>query len=194
MGTIHRKSIRACEIKAEYLAHYGMTVNVGGGQNDRWTGALNIDAKLSGIDFNTQPIPIQDCAAYVVVCEQVIEHLHNTTFFLSELNRILRIGGQLLISTENLASIPNRLASLFGIAPFSVQPICGEYVGGFKRGVFASTELPTNHPAYSGVLGHVRVLTAGQLSKLLSKAGFTIVGKRGFCGSHYILFDCRKIK
>jgi len=128
-----------------------------------------------------------------VVCEQVIEHLHNTTHFLSQLSKITKPGGRLLISTENLASWPNRLMLLFGKAPFSVQPVCGSYVGGWKKGVHTpECTLKESHPTFSGQRGHVRVLTKGQLKTLLEKAGFHIESTHSYGLNHYILFHCVK--
>lgn len=51
---------------------------------------------------------------------QVIEHLNNTDMFLEEIYRILKPGGYVIISTENLASWHNIFALLLGYMPFSL--------------------------------------------------------------------------
>src|SRR5208337_284277 len=100
---IHSWGISRCEKKAMQLARRipGSGINVGSGESNHWPNLARCDAKLGNADFNTQPLPFLNNAFNLVVCEQVIEHLHNTTYFLSELYRILKIGGSLLLSTEN---------------------------------------------------------------------------------------------
>src|SRR5271157_5549639 len=191
---VHSCGIARCERKATQLACRipGSGVNVGSGESSRWSGLARCDARLGTADFNTRPLPFSDNAFSLVVCEQVIEHLHNTTFFISELYRILKIGGSLLLSTENLASWPNRLALLLGFAPFSCQPVCGRYIGGFKQGQLDCAGFAANHPSFSGVTGHVRVLTAEQLKRLLQTVGFKIRAQYNFIFGHYILIEATK--
>lgn len=190
--------IKSCEKKAQSIAATipitTRPVNVGGGiNNPRWPNARVIDALIDDeIDFNTKQLWYDDNEIELAICEQVIEHLHNTDHFLNELYRVIKPGGHLLISTENLASIPNLFAMILQRAPFSTQPICGRYVGGWKSGTAAKNNLPKNHPAYSGVSGHVRVLTCGQLKEMLSEAGFQIMSKHGYSGNHYILIHAIK--
>jgi SAM-dependent methyltransferase len=170
-------------------------LNVGGGRESvRWLCAESTDYLRDGdTDFNTKPLPWPDAFADLVVCEQVIEHLHNTTWFLSELYRVTQPGGHLLLSTENLASLPNIFALCCQRAPFSTQAVCGQFVGGWRDGEAGyGIECVPNHPAFAGVRGHVRVMTTGQLKTLLQQAGFTILKKYGFGFNHYILVHCRK--
>ena len=196
MNHLHKYFIEACMAKTELLAVSSeKTYNIGSGFNWRWPSAKRFDVRLDGVDYNTDPIPCKDGEAEVIICEQVIEHLHNTTWFISELFRICAPGGQLLISTENLASWPNLVAMMLSIAPFSTQPICGEYIGGWKKGkIHGSYHVGINHPIYSGISGHVRVMTSNQLKHLLERAGFSVKGSYSFGFGHYILFDCQKPK
>jgi SAM-dependent methyltransferase len=194
---VRKHSIVACEETALKIAASLGNVehaNIGGGPSARWPRSSNIDPMHDpDLDFNTKPIPFESGQFPLVICEQVIEHLHNTTFFLSELNRILRPGGHLLLSTENLSSIPNICALLLGMAPFSTQAICGEMIGGIKKlAVTPDCKFPTNHPCFSGVRGHVRVMTNGQIKILLQKAGFRIQKHYRFGFNHYVLFHCVK--
>lgn len=192
--------INGCEAAALDIASRmilnGPILNVGGGVNGRWRNAECVDAMHDPeLDFNTKPLPVETKSLGLVVCEQVIEHLHNTTFFLSELFRVLRVRGQLLISTENLVSLPNLFAMLCQRAPFSTQAVCGQFVGGWKHGPagdnFGAGTNPS-HPAFAGVRGHVRVMTVGQIFRLLTDAGFEVIEKRGFGFNHYVLFHCLK--
>lgn len=102
-------------------------------------------------------------------------------------------GGHLLLSTENLASIPNIFALLLQRAPFSTQALCGKFIGGWKDGPAGEEDkVVNNHPTYAGVHGHVRVMTTGQLQSLLLHNGFDIKSKHGYGGNHYILFHATK--
>lgn len=190
-----RHGITACEKKAEAIAseRRGTLVNIGGGvTSSRWYNIPKCDAKIDGLDFNTHRLPYPDNQYGVVVCEQVIEHLHNTTWFLTELYRILKPCGKLLLATENLGSLPNIFALLLGVAPFSTQPCCGKYRGGWKQGTADNHGLAKNHPCYSGVTGHVRVMTTKQLRELLVESGFIVQAVHGFSFRHYILIEATK--
>lgn len=193
-----RYGINACERKAQQLAleccSRGPVANIGGIESERWPNALVADARRDAeLDFNTKSLPFESQSIDLAVCEQVIEHLHNTTWFLRELHRILMPGGVLILSTENLASIPNLFALLCRRAPFSTQHLCGRFVGGWKDGPAESDPVPPEcHPTYSGREGHVRVMTSRQLSILLEEVGFTIRSRHGFAGGHYVLFEAQR--
>jgi SAM-dependent methyltransferase len=59
----------------------------------------------------------------VVSSNQVFEHLCDTDVFLSETYRLLRPGGFIILSTENLASWHNIFALLMGWQAFSLTPV-----------------------------------------------------------------------
>jgi len=170
----------------------GRAINIGGGTHcNMETCDFLLDEDL---DFNTSQLPYAE-EFDVVVCEQVIEHLHNTSWFVHELHRILKPKGCLLLATENLASIPNLFALLMGKAPFSTQSVCGRFLGGFRPIEPSGIGVPPhneNHPAFSGVKGHVRVMTTLQLLQLMEMSGFRIIDKRGFGFNHYILVQAEK--
>lgn len=58
-----------------------------------------------------------------VFAGEVIEHLFDTNKFLKEINRVLKPGGVLIITTPNLAHFPDRLRFLFGKNPTNISPI-----------------------------------------------------------------------
>jgi SAM-dependent methyltransferase len=194
---VRNLGINGCEAKAQQLAsrmNCCLMANVGGGRNTRWPNAVCTDAMhVRELDFNTRPLPFTTKSLDLVVCEQVIEHLHNTTWFLRELFRITKPGGNLLLSTENLASLPNIFALACQRAPFSTQALCGQFLGGWKDGPAGYGDgVEWNHPTYAGVHGHVRVMTVGQLKAVVRNAGFTILGKWGFGGNHYVILHATR--
>jgi SAM-dependent methyltransferase len=68
-------------------------------------------------------LPYEDESIDAVVSNQVIEHLYDTDRFLAEARRVLRRGGVLVTSTENLASWHNLAALLLGWQPFSLTNV-----------------------------------------------------------------------
>lgn len=55
----------------------------------------------------------------VIHANQVIEHIHNSDNFISEIRRVLKPGGYTVISTENASSWCNIFASVMGWQIFS---------------------------------------------------------------------------
>jgi len=55
-------------------------------------------------------LPVEDGWADLVVCEEGIEHLPDQLAALEELNRILKPGGRLVITTPNLSNLRSRLS------------------------------------------------------------------------------------
>lgn len=78
---------------------------------------LGFEARIA--DFNN-PLPFADAEFNLISSLEVIEHVEKAEQFISEMYRILRPGGYLLISTPNYAFVGVRLKMLFG------KPIPGE--------------------------------------------------------------------
>ena len=81
------------------------------------------DAEKRGVKTYTvqadrEKWPINDESVDCVVSNQVVEHLSDLDFFFSEAARVLKPGGYIISSTNNLSSWHNIGALLFGWAPF----------------------------------------------------------------------------
>ena len=115
---------------------------------------------------------------------QVIEHVHNTRLFLAEAYRVLAPGGMMVMTSENLCSFLNLSAMLLGYTPFSLLAVGGWYLGNplglhYGKEVHAEApDVPMDHPAYSGIMGHNRVLSVAQSRDLLKKIGFVDIDVR----------------
>jgi len=59
-----------------------------------------------------KPLPIADESVDVVILQEVIEHLPNQLFTLTEIFRILKPGGELFLTTPSRSSIQARLSYL----------------------------------------------------------------------------------
>jgi SAM-dependent methyltransferase len=69
----------------------------------------------------------------VVVSNQVFEHLKNVWRPMSEILRVLRTGGWLILSVPNLASLHNRVLLALGHQPASIRTF-GPHVRGYTFG------------------------------------------------------------
>lgn len=106
--------------------------------------SLGLKAKIADL---TKKLPYPDGVFDLVFAGEVIEHLVDTDFFLKEMNRVLKNGGKLILTTPNLASFENKFRIFFGVYPAWVD----YRLGG---------------------AGHVRAYTFGVLRKQLSQHGF----------------------
>jgi 2-polyprenyl-3-methyl-5-hydroxy-6-metoxy-1,4-benzoquinol methylase len=100
-------------------------------------------------------LPYVDNFFDVIIAGEIIEHIYDTDFFLAEISRILKVRGNLIMSTPNIASIGRRLFLLFGINPI--------------------IELSPNEPDSSG---HIRYFTFKTLTKILKKHKFKMISSQ----------------
>lgn len=136
--------------------------------------------KVAKFDLNGK-WPYPDNKFDVVFSNQVIEHLHNCRLFATEAFRVLKPGGTAIITSENLCSLLNWLALTLGYTPFSLMQTCGRYLGnplGLHYNEPLEEPLPLEDPAFSGVSGHVRILTVRQARELFQLVGFESVEAR----------------
>lgn len=96
-----------------------------------------------------QQFPYSNNSFDCVTAGEIIEHIYDTDFFLSEIKRILKPNGFLVLSTPNLATLGRRLMLLIGINPL------------------IDTSLRDS-------AGHIRYFTFGSLNQLLSYHKFKI--------------------
>jgi SAM-dependent methyltransferase len=90
-------------------------------------------------------VPFPSSSFDLVFASEVIEHVADTAAFLAELNRLVRPGGTLVLSTPNSAFWPYRIL-----------------------GVLGRTATECQHP------GHVRFFSKRYLASVLEIAGFSV--------------------
>jgi 2-polyprenyl-3-methyl-5-hydroxy-6-metoxy-1,4-benzoquinol methylase len=101
-------------------------------------------------ELGSGPIPHRNETFDIVFAGEVIEHLVDTSSFITEIYRILKPGGCAIFTTPNLASFENRVRLLFGVYPIWVE---------YKL---------------EGGQGHVRAYTPRALKRQLREHGFTV--------------------
>ena len=69
-----------------------------------------IDFKVCDV---TKKLPFEDASLDYIVLAEVIEHLRNPYQVMQELNRVLRPGGKLVLSTPNILNLRSRIRFLF---------------------------------------------------------------------------------
>jgi SAM-dependent methyltransferase len=79
----------------------GKVVDVGGGRSPDYYEYLQkgsdckvepVDTSLSGINFESDHLPQADGTADTVICANVLEHIYNHNFLISEIRRIMKGG------------------------------------------------------------------------------------------------------
>lgn len=127
---------------------------------------------LAGLDFtgiqgsaeNMAQLP-DNCVERIVSAD-VIEHIPDVYAACSEMYRILKPGGDLIINTPNIAFIKKRLLLALGRFPSTSQ--ANEGVG--------------NELLFDG--GHLHYFTYRSLRLILERAGFRMVRRMGFGRFH----------
>jgi SAM-dependent methyltransferase len=83
----------------------GLVVDVGGGRNPDYFSYLKhaegvrieaVDASLTGIDLECDPLPYAEGTVDTVLLCNVLEHIYHHTRLLAEIARVLRPGGRLI--------------------------------------------------------------------------------------------------
>jgi SAM-dependent methyltransferase len=86
--------------------------------------------RVSSVNLEFQRLEMSDGSVDIVIANQVFEHLKNWVFALSEVARVLRKGGTLIVGVPNLASVHNRVGLLAGRQPTCIN-LSGMHVRGF---------------------------------------------------------------
>ncbi len=121
------------------------------------------------VDLNDQPLPFDRDSFDVVYLAEVIEHLIRPDQALREIKRVLRPGGHLIVSTPNLACLPNRILLALGLQPLFSE-VSEEIVLGRGARALGQNGSP---------VGHLRLYTRRGLVETLRFHGFEPVVIRG---------------
>ena len=132
--------------------------------------------------------PFPDDFFDVILCTEIIEHVLETRQFITEMNRILKNNGKLILSTPNLANFGNRIGMLFGKGlkfepvtllkgkPYPLQP--------WREGGIEENECSFESIRYPEQPLHIRFFTFESLRKFLKQTGFTVETEIGVGMTH----------
>lgn len=126
---------------------------------------LGIIVKRANLNIK---LPYKNNSFDIVHANQVIEHLNNTSQFIKESHRILRKGGQIILSTENASSWHNIFALIMGWQMFSLTNI------DHRLGTFGNPLALHKNIKFSKYNEHVRIFSLRALSELLERYQFKI--------------------
>ena len=105
--------------------------------------------RLYNFDVEAEPFPFPAESFDLVLCAEVLEHLGLDPFFmLSEINRVTKPNGLLLLTTPNVTSARNTGKMLLGYSPY----------------LYASFTLTHDR--------HNREYSPGEIASMLTKSGF----------------------
>jgi SAM-dependent methyltransferase len=109
------------------------------------------------VDVNSEPLPFNDESFDLVYLTEVIEHLVRPDRALQEVRRVLRPGGQLIVSTPNLACLPNRFLLALGLQPLFSE-VSEEMVVGRGAKLLGQGTSPVGHLRLYTLRGLVETL------------------------------------
>jgi SAM-dependent methyltransferase len=115
-------------------------------------------------------LPLRSASFDLVTSNQVFEHVADTDQFMAEAHRVLRPGGRLLVSTENLASWHNIAALTLGWQAFSLTNV-SRYRPGVGNPL---ANLRHAEPLDAG-WQHLRIFSYRGLKELAEAVGFVDV-------------------
>lgn len=126
--------------------------------------------KVAKADLN-EKLPFKDNFFDVVHANQIIEHLHDTDNFISEIYRVLKPKGYAIISTENLSSWHNIFSLIFGWQPFSMTNFSSKGPIGNPLSLWRKVNSSSRHlKAWE----HVRLFAYRGLKEIFEKYNFSI--------------------
>jgi SAM-dependent methyltransferase len=142
--------------------------------------ARKAGVKVEVSDLNKK-FPYPDGYFDAVIANHVIEHLVNVRLFASEIRRVLKKDGYVVIGTPNLASWHNVFALLIGVQPFSGPTIKPDYESDVKmvREMNKSRQKKV-FKVQTDALDHIKIMTLRALVGLLKDSGLKIEFKKGF--------------
>jgi len=122
-------------------------------------------------DLNNK-LPFTSDSIDIITNNQVIEHLDDTDFFLTEISRVLKKNGILILSTENLASWHNIFSLFCGFQPFSMSNFSNKGSIGNPFALWKDQpKIEKNRFSWL----HKRLFSYFGLIDLLKKHGFSIL-------------------
>jgi len=116
-----------------------------------------------------EPLPFPDATFDLVWMTEVIEHLTRPDKAMEEVRRVLDPRGHLILSTPNLACLPNRFLLAVGVQPLFSE-VSEDVVLGRRLSALGQGGQP---------VGHLRLYTKRSLEEFLRLVGFEALRIKG---------------
>jgi ubiquinone/menaquinone biosynthesis C-methylase UbiE len=91
--------------------------------------------KAYPLDIEKDQLPFDDGYFDIVVANQIIEHTKEIFWIFSEISRVLKKGGTLIVGVPNLAAFHNRMMLFLGMQPSSIR-LLGPHIRGITKNEF----------------------------------------------------------
>jgi SAM-dependent methyltransferase len=104
----------------------------------------------------------------IIIANQVIEHTKEIFWIFSEISRICKPGGIVIVGVPNIAALHNRLMFLFGYQPKEIQ-VLGPHVRGFTIKGFEEFITCEGYFTLEKVCGSHLYLIPEKISKAIGK-------------------------
>lgn len=121
------------------------------------------DIEIRSGNMDTR-LPYDDQEFDYIVCVEGLEHIENPSNAISEFSRLLKPGGQLIVSVPNIMNIEERLKWLFNGYTSHFKPLSSE----------ARAEIARQFPGMEEVALHVNPIGYSEVRYLLEKYGFAL--------------------
>lgn len=115
-------------------------------------------------------LPIDDGSVGAATANQLIEHLADTDAFVREMRRVLRPGGTLVVSTNNLSSWHNIAALVLGAQPFPSDVSSNPSIGKLIRAPQGAQTFQDSFASWT----HLRVFSYRALLEMMRAHGFVV--------------------
>ena len=126
--------------------------------------------RLDGVEIRSgnmdSRLPYSDAEFDAIVCVEGLEHIANPTNAIAEFSRMLKPGGQLIVSVPNIMNIEERLKWLFTGYTSHFKPLSKPVLDGISR----------EFPGMEEIALHVNPIGYSEVRFLLEKFDFEITG------------------
>lgn len=139
----HGFDVECCDLYPEMFKLFDVEIRSG-----------NLDRRL----------PYDDGAFEHVVCVEGLEHIENPSNAISEFARLLRSGGQLIVSVPNIMNIEERFKWLFNGYTSHFKPLSAKAIDDIRRNFAVKDEVAL----------HVNPIGYSEVRFLLEKYGFRL--------------------
>jgi SAM-dependent methyltransferase len=89
--------------------------------------------EVISLDLERHPLPFVDQSVDAIVVNQVLEHCKDIFWIFSEITRVLKVGGCVIVGVPNLAALHNRFLLAFGRQPTQIKS-ASAHVRGYTKG------------------------------------------------------------